>query len=109
MSRLIIGITGRRGNTDDGYVQAQAGKDTAALHLIGKYGFTRIALADGVREALFALNPVIVSDRPDPRLSNHIVLADDEKRSYRLQGIVTRGPDQASAGNRPRRSPRSGP
>lgn len=46
--RTIIGLTGH----------ARSGKDTAGQYLVENYGFTRIGLADGVREALYALNPV---------------------------------------------------
>jgi dephospho-CoA kinase len=46
---LIVGLSG----------YAQSGKDTVAQHLVKEYGFTRIAFADPIREALFALNPHI--------------------------------------------------
>lgn len=65
MTRLIIGLTGRRGSDATGYVKAQAGKDTAADHLVTHRGFARIALADGVRDALYALNPWIITSGKD--------------------------------------------
>lgn len=46
----IIGLTGRAG----------AGKDTAGAVLAAHYGASRVAFADGVREALLALDPTIV-------------------------------------------------
>ncbi len=50
---MIIGLSG----------YAQTGKDTVAQHLVEHYGFTRIAFADAIRDALYALDP-IVSDYP---------------------------------------------
>jgi cytidylate kinase len=50
---MIIGLSG----------YAQTGKDTVAQHLVEKYGYTRIAFADPIREALYALDPLI-SDYP---------------------------------------------
>lgn len=46
---MIIGLSG----------YAQTGKDTIADHLIKNYGFTRVAFADPIREALYKLNPKI--------------------------------------------------
>lgn len=46
---MIIGLSG----------YAQTGKDTIAQHLVNEHGFTRIAFADPIREALYALNPKI--------------------------------------------------
>lgn len=46
---MIIGLSG----------YAQTGKDTIANHLIKNYGFTRVAFADPIREALYNLNPNI--------------------------------------------------
>ncbi len=51
---MIIGLSG----------YAQTGKDTVAQHLVEHYGFTRIAFADPIREALYALNPMI-TDIPE--------------------------------------------
>jgi dephospho-CoA kinase len=46
---MIIGLSG----------YAQTGKDTVAKFLVEHYGFTRIAFADPIREALYALDPMI--------------------------------------------------
>ena len=46
---MIIGLSG----------YAQTGKDTVAQHLVEQYGFTRIAFADPIREALYALDPIL--------------------------------------------------
>ena len=51
---MIIGLSG----------YAQSGKDTIANHLVEHHGFTRIAFADPMREALYALNPT-VTDIPE--------------------------------------------
>lgn len=45
----IIGLTGH----------AQSGKDTAGKYLVENHGFTRIGLADAVKDCLYALDPVI--------------------------------------------------
>lgn len=44
-----IGLVGR----------ARSGKDTVALHLVEHYGYTRVAFADKMRDAVEALNPII--------------------------------------------------
>lgn len=38
---------------------ARSGKDSIANYLVEKHGFTRVALADAVRDAVYALNPLI--------------------------------------------------
>lgn len=45
----LIGLTGYAGS----------GKDTFAKVLVEKYGYTRIAFADPIRELLYKLNPII--------------------------------------------------
>lgn len=46
---MIIGLSG----------YAQTGKDTVAQYLVEEYGFTRIAFADAIRDALYALDPIV--------------------------------------------------
>lgn len=46
---MIIGLSG----------YARSGKDTVAELLVLNYGFKRLAFADGIREALLALNPIL--------------------------------------------------
>lgn len=46
---MIIGLSG----------YARSGKDTVAELLVLNYGFKRMAFADGIRDALFALNPIL--------------------------------------------------
>jgi hypothetical protein len=46
---LIIGFTGK----------PRAGKDTAASRLVEYHGFTRIAFADPIREAMMQLDPYV--------------------------------------------------
>lgn len=48
--KIIIGLSGKAGS----------GKDTAAQILCEKHGFTRIAFADAVRDALYNLDPLVV-------------------------------------------------
>lgn len=50
-SVLKIGLTGF----------AQSGKDTVGQYLVEKYGFTRVAFADAVRDCLYALNPRVAT------------------------------------------------
>lgn len=49
-NKLVIGVSGT----------AQAGKDTFAARLVQAHGFHRIAFADKLREALYALNPIVL-------------------------------------------------
>lgn len=53
---MIIGLTG----------YAQSGKDTVASILVKKYGFTRIAFADKIREFLYETNPMFDSIAGEP-------------------------------------------
>lgn len=46
---MIIGIHGKK----------RSGKDTCADYLVEKYGFEKISFADPVRDALYALNPIV--------------------------------------------------
>lgn len=46
---MIIGLSG----------YARSGKDTVAELLVLNYGFKRMAFADGIRDALVALNPIL--------------------------------------------------
>jgi hypothetical protein len=45
----VIGLTG----------YAQSGKDTVASILVEKYGYTRIAFADKIRDFLYGINPMV--------------------------------------------------
>jgi len=46
---MIVGLSG----------YAQSGKDTVAEYLIDNYGFVRVAFADPIRDALYALDPLV--------------------------------------------------
>lgn len=52
---------------------AQSGKDTVAEILVANHGFTRISFADPIREAVYALNP-IVTPGSDVRVRNLVDL-----------------------------------
>lgn len=39
---------------------AQSGKDTVGNYLVEKHGFKRLAFADAVRDAVYAMNPLVV-------------------------------------------------
>ena len=49
---MIIGLCG----------YAQSGKDSVAKTLVEKYGFTRVAFADKIRDLLYEMNPSINSE-----------------------------------------------
>jgi hypothetical protein len=49
---MIIGLSG----------YARSGKDTAADHLESKYNFARVSFAAPMKEAMYALNPIVSSD-----------------------------------------------
>lgn len=49
---MIIGLSG----------YARSGKDSVAEILVEEYGFIRLAFADKLREAVYALNPTIVAE-----------------------------------------------
>jgi hypothetical protein len=53
---MIIGLTG----------YAQSGKDTVANILVERYGYTRIAFADKIRELLYEANPMYDSIVGEP-------------------------------------------
>lgn len=53
---MIVGLTG----------YAQSGKDTVANILVERYGFTRIAFADKIRELLYEANPMYDSIVGEP-------------------------------------------
>ncbi len=42
---------------------ARSGKDEAAAVLVEEFGFTRVAFADKLRDALYALNPIVDMNR----------------------------------------------
>jgi hypothetical protein len=49
---MIIGLAG----------YAQSGKDTVAKILVDHYGFRRVAFADPIKEMLYDINPVVLTD-----------------------------------------------
>jgi len=59
----LLGLTGKK----------RSGKDTFAAVLVEEYGFTRVAFADPVKEAVLALNPIVhvevTSVLPSPLIS----------------------------------------
>jgi len=59
---MIIGLSG----------YARCGKDTVAQYLVDNYGFKRVAFADGIRNALLAINPFI----PNHTSLNEVVAAE---------------------------------
>ncbi len=81
---MIIGLSG----------YAQTGKDTVAQHLVENYGYTRIAFADPIREALLKLNPHItdVPELPHANLSQLIPMGWEflKQTSPQVRGLLQR-------------------
>lgn len=72
---VIVGLSG----------YAQTGKDTAAL-TFGALGFTRLAFADALREALYVLNPSIKVKGNWTKLQTHVQRVGWEE-AKRLDGV----------------------
>lgn len=49
LGKTVLGIVGKK----------RAGKDTFAARLVEAHGFTRYAFADGIRKALYLLDPLV--------------------------------------------------
>jgi hypothetical protein len=81
---MIIGLSG----------YAQTGKDTIAQHLVEHYGYTRIAFADPIREALLKLNPHItdIPELPQANLSQLIPMGWEflKQTSPQVRGLLQR-------------------
>jgi len=74
MPSVIVGLCGRK----------RSGKDTLAEELVERYGYTRVAFADPLREMLLALDPVVEQG--------------DYTRTLRVSDMVaTRGWEDAKA------------
>lgn len=75
----IIGLTG----------YAQSGKDTVASILVEKYGYTRIAFADKIREFLYDLNPMVACS-PTGYLQDLVNLVgwDDAKKEPQVRRLL---------------------
>ncbi len=50
----------------------KVGKDTIAEHLVANHGFVRVAFADPLREALLALDPLVLVENNYGRLSTFV-------------------------------------
>lgn len=72
MASLILGIMGKK----------RSGKDTFAARLVAEHGFTRLSLADPLREMAKALDPIVdwVGDdvRIDPVSLTEVLGPDDD-------------------------------
>jgi hypothetical protein len=81
MASRIIGVMGRK----------RHGKDTFAARLCNDHGFTRLAFADALRYAAFALDPYIVvtSDEYGPLIREGWCLPYDRPYTPRLSHLVT--------------------
>lgn len=81
---MLIGLSG----------WARSGKDTAAEYLMNERGYTRVAFADPLREALYRLDPIIeVMGFPGARLKQMVNLMGwDElkENSADVRGLLQR-------------------
>lgn len=64
----LLGLTGLK----------RSGKDTAALRLMNRHSFIRVAFADPVKQALTDLNPYVVPPTKDHRVTQ---LYDEDRKS----------------------------
>jgi hypothetical protein len=55
---MIIGLSG----------YAQSGKDTLGAFLVKEHGFKRYAFADGLKNVVYTLNPIVGPNGPDSRI-----------------------------------------
>lgn len=79
----VIGLTG----------YAQSGKDTAAGFLV-EAGWTKLAFADPLRAAVFALNPIIYSEGPSQgNAEHHYVHVQDAINSYGYEFTKAKYPE----------------
>lgn len=86
---MIIGLTG----------YAQSGKDTIANILIEKYGYTRVAFADKIREYLYESNPMVgavagehvyLKDKVDREGWDEAKKSPDVRRILQTSGVAAR-------------------
>ncbi len=66
VTRHVIGLSGYAG----------VGKDTVARICAARFRFERLAFADGVREALLAVDPIVALPSPDNLSRSHARLAE---------------------------------
>jgi hypothetical protein len=68
---------------------SQSGKDTIASILVEKYGYTRIAFADKIREFLYELNPMVACS-PTGYLQDLVNLVgwDDAKQEPQVRKLL---------------------
>lgn len=68
---------------------SQSGKDTIASILVEKYGYTRIAFADKIREFLYKLNPMVACS-PTGYLQDLVNLVgwDDAKQEPQVRKLL---------------------
>jgi hypothetical protein len=80
-ARFIIGLSG----------YAQCGKDAVAAYLVERYGFERRGFADKMREAVYALNPVVVLPRKRTTKLMPFVRVSDFVELYGAFAFITVG------------------
>lgn len=76
----IIGVNG----------YARSGKDTTADILVEHCGFKRVAFADKLREAAYALNPIVTPDPWGKKIDSDFLLDQPTCNPFRLQAVIDR-------------------
>jgi hypothetical protein len=79
----IIGLTG----------YAQSGKDTVAKTLIEKFGFTRLAFADSIRDFLYEVDPIVGYVANEPVFLSKVVDRDgwdEAKKNPEVRRLLQR-------------------
>lgn len=76
MARALIGVTGRK----------RSGKDTFAQRLVEAHGYTRVAFADILRQALAALDPLVRIEEDERGLFGF--RPGDAHRHFRLSTLL---------------------
>lgn len=86
---MIIGLTG----------YAQSGKDTVAQILVDRFGFTRIAFADPIRDFCYQVNPIVGWVANEPIMLKNVVdrdgwdeakKSDSVRRTLQNVGVAAR-------------------
>ena len=74
---MLIGLTG----------YAQSGKDTLAEILVSKFGFTRVAFADPIRDFCYEANPMISHVGNEPVFLRTVVDRDGWDKAKQISGV----------------------
>ena len=74
---MIIGLTG----------YARSGKDTVAQILVDKFGFTRVAFADPIRDFCYQVNPIVGHVANEDIYLKNVVDRDGWETAKQMEGV----------------------